>query len=95
MTASARPRVRPDGRRDLTHVADVARAVALALRWRGPGAVVLNVGTRRNHSVLGMLAAATSWDIADRGSNSTLFIYNPQSTIRYPLSSHFLSWTLN
>ena len=45
-------------RRDLTHVADVARAVELALRWRGPGAVVLNVGTGRNHSVLDMLAAA-------------------------------------
>ena len=45
-------------RRDLTHVADVARAVELALRWRGPGAVVLNVGTGRNHSVMDMLAAA-------------------------------------
>ncbi len=45
-------------RRDLTHVADVARAVGLAIRWRGPGAVVLNVGTGRNHSVLDMLAAA-------------------------------------
>ena len=39
-------------RRDLTHVSDVARAVELALRWPGPGAVVLNVGTGRNHSVL-------------------------------------------
>ncbi|MCX6880056.1 MAG: NAD-dependent epimerase/dehydratase family protein [Verrucomicrobia bacterium] len=58
-------------RRDLTHVADVARAVELALGWRGPGAVVLNVGTGRNHSVMDMLAAATSWDsgsrIKDRG----------------------------
>ncbi|MEI7957100.1 MAG: NAD-dependent epimerase/dehydratase family protein [Verrucomicrobiota bacterium] len=45
-------------RRDLTHIADVARAVELALRWRGPGAVVLNVGTGRNHSVMDMLAAA-------------------------------------
>ena len=45
-------------RRDLTHVADVARAVELALRWRGPGAVVLNVGTGRNHSVMDMLATA-------------------------------------
>ena len=45
-------------RRDLTHVADVAWAVELALRWPGPGAVVLNVGTGRNHSVMDMLAAA-------------------------------------
>ena len=45
-------------RRDLTHVADVARAVELALMWRGLGAVVLNVGTGRNHSVMDMLAAA-------------------------------------
>jgi UDP-glucuronate 4-epimerase len=46
-------------RRDLTHVHDVARAVELALRWPGPGADVLNVGTSRNHSVLDMLAAVT------------------------------------
>jgi UDP-glucuronate 4-epimerase len=46
-------------RRDLTHVHDVARAVELALRWPGPGADVLNVGTGRNHSVLAMLAAVT------------------------------------
>ena len=39
-------------RRDLTHVSDVARAVELALHWPGPGAVVLNVGTGQNHSVL-------------------------------------------
>ena len=45
-------------RRDLTHVSDVARAVELALRWPGPGSVVLNVGTGRNHSVLDMLEAA-------------------------------------
>ena len=45
-------------RRDLTHVADVARAVELALRWPGPDSVVLNVGTGRNHSVMDMLAAA-------------------------------------
>ena len=45
-------------RHDLTHVADVARAVELALRWRGPGSLVLNVGTGRNHSVMDMLAAA-------------------------------------
>jgi UDP-glucuronate 4-epimerase len=46
-------------RRDLTHVSDVARVVELALRWTGPGADVLNVGTGRNHSVLDMLAAVT------------------------------------
>ena len=45
-------------RRDLTHVWDVARAVELALRWPGPGSVVLNVGTGRNHSVLDMAKAA-------------------------------------
>ncbi len=45
-------------RRDLTHVADVARAIELALRWRGPGSLVLNVGTGRNHSVMDMLDAA-------------------------------------
>ena len=32
-------------RRDLTHVADVARAVELALRWQEAGSAVLNVGT--------------------------------------------------
>jgi nucleoside-diphosphate-sugar epimerase len=46
-------------RRDLTHVPDVARAVELALRWPGPGSVVLNVGTGRIHSVLDMAEAAT------------------------------------
>ena len=45
-------------RRDLTHVADVARVVELALAWPGPGTAVLNVGTGRNHSVMDMLAAA-------------------------------------
>ena len=44
-------------RRDLTHVSDVARAVELALRWPGPGSVVLSVGTGRNHSVLDMVEA--------------------------------------
>jgi nucleoside-diphosphate-sugar epimerase len=44
--------------RDLTHVSDVARAVELALGWPGPGSVVLNVGTGRNHSVLDMAKAA-------------------------------------
>lgn len=49
--------IKGDGtqRRDLTHV---ARAIELALGWQGTGAVVLNVGTGRNHSVLDMLAAA-------------------------------------
>jgi nucleoside-diphosphate-sugar epimerase len=41
-----------------THVADVARAVELALLWPGPGAAVLKLGTGRNHSVMDMLAAA-------------------------------------
>ena len=45
-------------RRDLTHVADVARAIELALRWQGGRSVVLNVGTGRNHSVMDMLDAA-------------------------------------
>ena len=45
-------------RRDLTHVADVARAIGLAVRWQGTGSVVLNVGTGRNHSVRDMLEAA-------------------------------------
>jgi len=35
------------------------RAVELALRWPGPGSVVLNVGTGRNHSVMHMLAVAS------------------------------------
>jgi nucleoside-diphosphate-sugar epimerase len=53
--------IKGDGsqRRDLTHVEDVARAVELALRWPGPGADVLNVGTGHNHSVMDMLAAVT------------------------------------
>lgn len=45
-------------RRDLTHVADVAKAVELALHWSGPGSAVLNVGTGKNHSVMDMLEAA-------------------------------------
>ena len=45
-------------RRDLTHVADVARAVGLAVQWQGTGSAVLNVGTGQNHSVMEMLAAA-------------------------------------
>ena len=46
-------------RRDLTHVADVARAVGLALGWQGTGSAVLNVGTGKNHSVMDMVDAAT------------------------------------
>ena len=59
MRRASRSFINGDGtqRRDLTHVADVARAVELALRWRGPGSTVLNVGTGRNHSVIDMLAA--------------------------------------
>ena len=45
-------------RKIATHVAVVARAIELALRWRGPGSLVLNAGTGRNHSVMDMLAAA-------------------------------------
>jgi UDP-glucose 4-epimerase len=33
--------------------------VGLALRWQGTGAVVLNVGTGKNHSVMDMVDAAT------------------------------------
>ncbi len=40
-------------------MSDVARAVGLALRWRGTGAVVMNVGTGKNHSVMDMVEAAT------------------------------------
>ena len=62
-------------RRDLTHVSDVARAVELALRWSGPGAVVLNVGTGQNHSALEMAEAAAK-NVAGlhiSGSNFTNF----------------------
>ena len=48
-------------RRDLTHVSDVARAVALAIRWEGSGALVANIGTGRNHSVLDMLKWASNF----------------------------------
>jgi UDP-glucuronate 4-epimerase len=62
-------------RRDLTHVSDVARAVELALRWPGPGSVVLNVGTGRNHSVLDMAEAAAKnvSTLHFSGSNFTNF----------------------
>ena len=48
-------------RRDLTHVSDVARAIALAVRWQEPGAHILNIGTGRSHSVLEMLEWASSF----------------------------------
>ena len=46
-------------RRDLTHVSDVARAVALAISWEEPGQHIFNIGTGRNHSVLDMLACVS------------------------------------
>jgi nucleoside-diphosphate-sugar epimerase len=48
-------------RRDLTHVSDVARAIAAALQWQGQGFEVFNIGTGRNHSVNEMLRAAEAW----------------------------------
>jgi nucleoside-diphosphate-sugar epimerase len=53
----------------------VARAVELALRWPGPGSVVLNVGTGRNHSVLDMAEAAAKnvSTLHFSGSNFTNF----------------------
>ncbi len=45
-------------RRDLTHVSDVARAVEMAIRWKGLGHLTLNVGTGCNHTVLEMLESA-------------------------------------
>ncbi len=45
-------------KRDLTHVYDVKRAVEMAVRWQGQGAVTLNVGTGCNHTVLEMLGLA-------------------------------------
>jgi UDP-glucuronate 4-epimerase len=65
-------------RRDLTHVEDVARAVELALHWRGQGAVVFNVGTGQNHSVMDMVEAAQN-DVSAlhfSGSNFTHFTPN-------------------
>ena len=47
--------------RDLTHVSDVARAIALAVRWQEPGAHIFNIGTGRSHSVLEMLKWASSF----------------------------------
>ena len=48
-------------RRDLTHVSDVASAVAAALAWNGGGFEVFNIGTGRNHSVNAMLRAVEGW----------------------------------
>ena len=64
-------------RRDLTHVEDVARAVELALRWPGPGATVLNVGTGKNHSVLDMLAAAQNAVAALHPAGSSFTDFTP------------------
>ncbi|MCX6873067.1 MAG: hypothetical protein NTW21_04560, partial [Verrucomicrobia bacterium] len=53
----------------------------------------MNVGTGRNHSVLEMPAAATSWDtdrgskIVDERAHSSSAIHNPPSAIRYPPST--------
>lgn len=53
-------RVNGDGtqRRDLTHVSDVTRAVALAAGFQGGDFTAFNVGTGRNHSVLEMVKQA-------------------------------------
>lgn len=48
-------------RRDLTHVSDVARAVELAIGWKGCGFEIFNIGTGVNHSVSDMLRAAEAW----------------------------------
>jgi UDP-glucuronate 4-epimerase len=69
-------------RRDLTHVEDVARAVELALHWPGPGSVVLNVGTGKNHSVMDMLEAATKSVAAFRNSRSGFTDFTPTVTYR-------------
>jgi UDP-glucuronate 4-epimerase len=67
-------------RRDLTHVADVARAVELALHWPGPGSAVLNVGTGKNHSVMDMLEAATKTAAALQISGSSFTDFTPAVT---------------
>lgn len=67
-------------RRDLTHVADVTRAVELALHWPGPGSAVLNVGTGENHSVMDMLEAARKSVAALRFSQSDFTDFTPQVT---------------
>ena len=65
-------------RRDLTHVEDVARAVELALRWPGPGAAVLNVGTGKNHSVMDMLGAVCAEAAASRKTDSSFTDFTPR-----------------
>lgn len=64
-------------RRDLTHVEDVARAIELALHWPGPGSVILNVGTGKNHSVMDMLEAATKAAAALQFSGSSFTDFTP------------------
>ncbi len=64
-------------RRALTHVEDVARAVELAVRWPGPGATVLNVGTGKNHSVLDMLEAAQKAVAALHPAGSSFTDFTP------------------
>ena len=64
-------------RRDLTHVEDVARAVELALHWKGSGSAVLNVGTGKNHSVMDMLDAATKAAAALQISGSSFTDFTP------------------
>lgn len=56
-------RVNGDGhqRRDLTHVTDVARAVALAALYRKADSIAFNIGTGRNHSVLEMVKTAENF----------------------------------
>jgi len=48
-------------RRDLTHVSDVCRAIALAVHWTDPGFALFNIGTGTSHSVLEMVKAAEDW----------------------------------
>jgi UDP-glucuronate 4-epimerase len=57
VTAGQPVTIHGDGsqRRDLTHVSDVARAVALAIHWQEPGQHIFNIGTGRSHSVHDML----------------------------------------
>ncbi|MEX1115567.1 MAG: NAD-dependent epimerase/dehydratase family protein, partial [Akkermansiaceae bacterium] len=47
-------------RRDLTHVSDVVRAIELATGFQGDGFEAFNVGTGVNHSVMDMIAQASS-----------------------------------
>ncbi len=47
-------------RRDLTHVSDVVRAIHLAIGFQGGAFEAFNVGTGVNHSVMDMIAHASS-----------------------------------